>query len=79
MLGVLFNPEDGGDIFLRMDYTALYPRGLNIQLDGLVGIRMGYGQNGRGSIPGTDERVFFSLERPDGFWGPRSVLTNRCG
>jgi hypothetical protein len=28
LLDLLFNPEDGGDIFLRLstDYTALYPR-----------------------------------------------------
>jgi hypothetical protein len=32
MLGLIFNPEDGNDMFLRnvgcpsMDYTALYPR-----------------------------------------------------
>jgi hypothetical protein len=32
-LGLFFNPEDGGDTFLRnldwlsADYTALYPRG----------------------------------------------------
>jgi hypothetical protein len=43
LLGILFDPEDGGDIFLRnfgrflMDYTALYPRRLNIQRDGSVG------------------------------------------
>jgi hypothetical protein len=28
LLGLFFNPEDGGDMFLRisMDYVALYPR-----------------------------------------------------
>jgi hypothetical protein len=30
-----------------------------------VGIAMGYGQNGRGSIPSRDKRFFSSPQRPD--------------
>jgi hypothetical protein len=40
-----------------------------------VGTAMAYGLDGPGSIPGI-ARVFSSPQRPDGFWGLTSLLSN---
>jgi hypothetical protein len=42
-----------------------------------VGIAMGYGSDGWGSIPGTDKKAFSSPQRPDLLWGQPSLLYNR--
>jgi hypothetical protein len=47
--------------------------------DSSVGIALGYGlddQGSRGSIPGGGWE-FFSSPRPERFWGPLSLLSNR--
>jgi hypothetical protein len=44
--------------------------------DSSVGIAIGYGLDGRGSIPGEGNRFFFSAQRPDRLWGPPSLLCN---
>jgi hypothetical protein len=33
LLGLFFHPEDGGDMFLRTDHVALYPRRQNSSSD----------------------------------------------
>jgi hypothetical protein len=43
-----------------------------------AGIVMGYGLDGPGSIPGC-ARFFSSQQRPDGFWGPTSLLSDGYG
>jgi hypothetical protein len=37
---------------------------------------MGYWLDGQGSILGKDKKFFFTLKRPDRFWGPPSFLSN---
>jgi hypothetical protein len=46
--------------------------------DSAVGIATGYGLDGRGvgiRVP-VGARIFSSPRRPDGFWGPPSLLSN---
>jgi hypothetical protein len=33
--------------------------------------------NERDSVPGTEKRFFSSPQRPNGLWGPTSLLYNR--
>jgi hypothetical protein len=42
-----------------------------------VGIATGYGLDDRGSIPGRGWEFFSSAPRPDRYWGPPSLLSNR--
>jgi hypothetical protein len=41
-----------------------------------VGIAMGYGLDGRGSIPGRSKRFFSFPQCPDRLWGQPSLLSN---
>jgi hypothetical protein len=40
---------------------------------------MGYGLDGRGSIPGSGMRSFSTPQYPDRFWGPPSFLFSGYG
>jgi hypothetical protein len=44
--------------------------------DSSVGVGMGNGLYGRGSIPGKTKRFFFSSQRSDRLWCPPSILSN---
>jgi hypothetical protein len=52
-------------------------------LSSIIGIRTssvsvvtGYQQDGRGSSPGKDKKLFCIPQRPDRLWGPPSFLSN---
>jgi hypothetical protein len=49
--------------------------GVDIGQSVSVGIETGYEIGGTVSIPGN-ARFFSSLQRPDGLWGPPSLLSN---
>jgi hypothetical protein len=46
-----------------------------VSRDSSVGIAMGYGLDGRGSIPSRRKR-FLPTQRPERLWGPPSFLSN---
>jgi hypothetical protein len=61
--------------FMYMNHTQrhLFVRD---QVSGWVGIAIGYGLDGPGSIPDRGKRFFFSTQHPDRLWCPPSLLSN---
>jgi hypothetical protein len=55
-----------------INYFTDLPRGLERS----AGITMGYGLDGRGSIPGRGKRFSSNPQRPDQLWGPPNLLSN---
>jgi hypothetical protein len=58
-----------------LNLFTIYPEVFRSR-DSSVGITMGYGLDGRGSISGRAKRFPFTPQHPDQFWSPPSLLPN---
>jgi hypothetical protein len=73
--------QSTGILIIMTEFSFMVFRGFIVSRDSAVGIVTGYGMDGewvRVRVP-VGARFFFFPRRPDRFWGPPSLLSNRYG